>query len=340
MRLLVLGGTAFVGRSVVTAAVDSGWSVATFNRGRGTWAHPLADQLTGDRLHPADLEVVLTGGRWDAVVDTWSGAPRVVRDSADALAGHADRYLYVSSRAVYAPPPPRDMDETCPTVDAAADAEAIGYQQDKRGAEIAVETAFGDRAVLARAGLILGPHEDVGRLPHWLLRIERGGEVLAPGPPDLPVRYIDARDLATWLLDAAENGVSGPVNLVNRADHTTMRTLLTAAITATGGNAELTWVDPAAIEAAGIDRRTELPGWIPPDPELAGLIWTNVDRAHATGLRCRPVADTVADTWAWLVAANRTPPSPPPGHPPLGLDPAKERKTLTAWHRSRTPTDT
>lgn len=228
-----------------------------------------------------------------------------------------------------------DLDETCPTVEASPDADATEYPQDKRGAEIAVEAAFGDRAVLARAGLILGPYEDVGRLPYWLLRIERGGEVLAPGPADLPLQYIDARDLAAWLLDAAEGDVSGPVNLVNPAGHTTMRGLMDAAVAATGSDAELVWVDPATIEAAGISRWTELPGWIPPGPEFAGLRSTSVERAYATGLCCRPVEQTVADTWSWLVAAGRVLPSRP-GRPSLGLDPAKEQAALAAW-RVRAP---
>jgi 2'-hydroxyisoflavone reductase len=333
VRLLVLGGTSFVGRWVVTGAVDRGWSVTTFNRGLGPWAHPGAERVTGDRLRPADL-TRLAGGRWDAVVDTWAGAPRVVRDSARLLVGRAGRYLYVSSRAVYASPVPDGLDENCPTVAASPDAGATGYAEDKRGAEIAVEAAFGDRAVLARAELILGPFEDAGRLPTWLLRIERGGEVLAPGPPDLPLRCIDARDLAAWLLDAAEGGVSGPVNLVNSHGHATTRALLEAAVAATGGDTELVWVDPAAIEAAGIDRWTELPGWVPPDPALAGLHSTSVERALATGLRCRTVEQTVADTWSWLVAAGRALESRP-DWPALGLDSAKERAALAAWRLAK-----
>jgi 2'-hydroxyisoflavone reductase len=337
VRLLVLGGTSFVGRAVVTAAVDRGWQVTTFNRGLAPWAHPQAEQLIGDRLRPADL-AVLSGGHWDAVVDTWAGAPRAVRDSARVLAGGVDRYLYVSSRSVYVSPPPQGMDETCPTVPASADAAATEYPQDKRGGEIAVQAEFGDRAVLARAGLILGPHEDVGRLPWWLLRIHRGGRVLAPGPPELPLQYIDVRDLATWLLDAATSGVSGPVNVVSRAGHTTMRQLLAAAVTVTGTGTELIWVSPEAISAAGIHRWTELPGWIPPGDEYAGLHSTNVERAYATGLHCRPIGQTVADTWAWLLTTGGALPASP-SHPSLGLDPAKEQAVLAAWRDQRAHND-
>lgn len=330
MRLLVLGGTAFVGRAVVTEALDRGWSVTTFNRGRAAWTHPGCERIIGDRCRPGDLEA-LRRGRWDAVVDTWSAAPRVVRDSANVLAEHVERYVYVSSRSVYADPTPADLDESWATVDASPDADAVDYAQDKRGGEMAVEAVFGERCVLARAGLILGPYENVGRLPWWLLRMRRGGRVLAPGPPGLPVRFIDVRDLAMWMLGAAENAVSGPVNLINPLGHTTMETLLDAAVTVTGSDAHLTWVDPETILAAGIERWTELPCWLPPDDEHAGLIWGGVARALDTGLRCRPVAETVAGTWTWLQETGLQQPQAA-GRPPLGLDPAKEAALLASQH--------
>jgi nucleoside-diphosphate-sugar epimerase len=220
-------------------------------------------------------------------------------------------------------------------VPADADADATAYPRDKRGGELAVQAEFGDRAVLARAGLILGPHEDVGRLPWWLKRIHRGGQVLAPGPAELPLQYIDARDLAAWLLNAATGAVSGPVNVVSRPGHTTMRRLLQAAVAVTGADAELVWVDPDVIQAAGIDRWTELPGWIPPGDDYAGLHSTNVERAHASGLRCRPVEETVADTWAWLVGSDGWDVPAPPDRPALGLDPEKEQAVLADWlHRN------
>jgi nucleoside-diphosphate-sugar epimerase len=255
-----------------------------------------------------------------------------VRDSARILAGRADRYLYVSSRSVYASLAP-DLDETSPTVPASPDAERTEYPQDKRGGEMAVQAEFADRAVLARAGLILGPHENVGRLPWWLARIHRGGQVLAPGPPDLPLQYIDARDLAAWLLNSATGAVNGPVNVVSRAGHATMRYLLETAVRTTGANAELVWVDADAIQAAGIRPWTELPLWIPPGHEAAGLLSTNVERAYATGLHCRPVEQTVADTWAWLVGASEGDGLALPGGSTVGLDPAREQAVLAAWLR-------
>lgn len=296
MRLLVLGGSGFVGRWTVTAAVKRGWSVTTLNRGRG-WSHPAAERVIADRLRPGDLARAVGGRSWDLVVDTWARAPRVVQDSATILAGHVGSYRYVSSRAVYAEPVPAGVDETAPTVAAAPDAGATTYGADKRGAEIAVEQAVGDRAVLARPGLILGPLENKNQLAHWLGRAEIGGPMTVPGPPEQPFAYIDVRDLVAWLL---ETDAGGPVNLVVPPGHATMDDLITEVIAATGGHAQPDWTSPEAIAESGVDRWEAFPGWIPPGPALAGLVRTDVTKALATGLDCRPLADTVADTWSWL----------------------------------------
>jgi nucleoside-diphosphate-sugar epimerase len=192
--------------------------------------------------------------------------------------------------------------------------------------------AFGDRALLARAGLILGHHEDVGRLTWWLTRMAAGGEILAPGPPDLELQFIDARDLARFVLDAPLASRSGPFNVVSRRGHATMRSLLEACQAVAGrADARLTWVDPDALTAAGIEPWTELPIWLPPDSEFIGVHAANVERAHAAGLHCRPVEQTVQDTWRWLSALD----SPAPlraGLDPPGLDSERERAALEAWH--------
>jgi nucleoside-diphosphate-sugar epimerase len=328
--LVVLGGSGFVGPALVLEGLARGYRVTTFHRGTGGWTHPDVHTIRGDRLDPASL-APLREHHWDLVADTWSGAPRAVRDSARALSGHAARYAYISSESVYRPPPSRGADESAPTVAADPDAEATAYPEDKRGGEIAVELAFGDRALLARAGTILGPYEDVGRLTWWLGRMARGGEVLCPGPPDLPLQYVDARDLAGFVLDAAAAGRSGPFNVVSRRGHATMGSLLQACHAVAGAaDATLTWVTPEAIAAAGIEPWTELPIWLPSDHESAAMHDADVERAHAAGLRCRPVDDTVADTWRWLSAL----PTPPPlrvGSMPAGLAPDREREVLRAW---------
>jgi nucleoside-diphosphate-sugar epimerase len=329
MRLLVLGGTSFVGRALVEEGVARGWAVATFNRGRGAWSHPAARHILGDRTDPATLSP-LGEEEWDVVVDTWSGAPRAVRDSAAILAPRAGRYAYVSSGSVYAPPVPMGVSEGDPTVAGSPDdGDVPDYAVRKRGSELAVEQAFGDRALLVRPGLVLGPHEDVGRLPWWLSRIARGGGVLAPGPADAPLQLVDVRDLAAWTLDAAAAGRHGPYNAVSRRGHATMRSLLEAAVRATGSDATLVWVSPELIAAHGIEPWTELPIWLPPDHESRALHGADVERIHAAGFRPRPVEETVADTWGWMGSLDGAPPLRA-DLPVPGLGAARERAALRA----------
>ncbi len=280
-----------------------------------------------DRADTGELEAVLGEDTWDAVIDTWSLAPRVVRDSARLLADRTDHYGYVSSRSVYAWPIPPRGDETAPVVDADADSEeGDDYAAAKMGGELAVLRYFDGRAVFARAGLILGPYERVGRMPWWLRRIERGGDVLAPGPRDLPLQYIDCRDLARWMLQAAEDGRSGAFNTVSRPGHATMESLLNAAVAATASDARLVWTEPEILESAGVQEWTELPVWANPNGEAASLHDGNVDAVYAAGLVCRPVQDTVTDTWHWLQAEGD--PDVRPDRPIHGIDPEKERVIL------------
>ncbi|MGQ4385075.1 SDR family oxidoreductase [Streptomyces sp. SAS_270] len=327
MRLLMLGGTGFVGPAVVEAALARGWDVTVFHRGRH---EPPAGvrSLLGDRTTPDGL-AALADGEWDVVVDTWSAAPRAVRDTARLLAGRASRYVYVSSCSVYAWPRGVGCTEAGALVEgASADAEQTDYARDKHGGELAVLDAFGaERSLLVRAGLILGPHEDIGRLPWWLNRIARGGPVLAPGPRDLPLQYVDVRDLAEWVLAAVEGELSGPYNLVSPSGHTTMEALLDACVSATGAEAELRWTEPREVLDAGIEPWVQLPVWFPPGDVHDGIHRLDVSRAVATGLRCRDVSETVADTWAWLRARGGDAPQRD-DRPVVGLDPAVEAAVL------------
>jgi len=225
---------------------------------------------------------------------------------------------------VYSWPPPPGQDESGPVVDGdPADTGQEDYAAAKRGGELAAVEAFGDRALLARAGLIIGPYEIVGRMPWWLGRIDRGGDVLAPGPPDRPLQLIDCRDLAAWMLSAADRGLGGAFNTVSKSGHATMASLLDAAISATGSSARLVWVSPEVIESAGIEAWTELPIWLPPTGEAAGLHDGDVSAAYAAGLTCRPIEETIADTWRWLQAEGY-----PEARPGTGLDPDSERRVL------------
>jgi nucleoside-diphosphate-sugar epimerase len=332
MRVLVLGGTHHVGRAVVEEALARGDEVTTLTRGVSGPSARGALALHADRTDPAALRAALGEHTWDAIIDTWSGAPAAVLDAATLLAGRAGHYGYVSSRSVYSWPIAVGLDESGPVVagDLASE-DDDDYAAAKRGGELAALHGFGAQTVLARAGLILGPYERVGRMPWWLRRIERGGDVLAPGPADLPLQYIDCRDLARWLLHAADEGITGAFNTVSRAGHASMADLLEAAVDVTGSSARLVWTPPEVIEAAGIAPWTELPVWVPPDSELAGLHAGDVSAAYAAGLRCRPVRETVADTWAWLQQEGDPP--APSGRARLGLDPERELAVLAGLPR-------
>jgi 2'-hydroxyisoflavone reductase len=329
MKLLVLGGTHHVGRAVVESALERGDEVTTLNRGETGHDMPGVDVRRADRTDAAQLRSALGDGSWDAVIDTWSRAPRVVAESAALLSGRAAHYGYVSSRSVYEWPIPAAADESAPVVagDPARE-EWSDYAAAKRGGELAVLQHFAGPSVLARAGLILGPYEIVGRMPWWLRRIERGGDVLAPGPRDMPIQYIDCRDLANWMLHAADEGISGPFNAVSKPGHATMGSLLEAAVATIGSDANLVWVDPEVIDEAGIEAWTELPVWIQPYGEGAALHDGDVSAIYAAGLVCRPVEETIADTWAWLQAEG----DPPvvEGRPSHGLDPDREREVLAS----------
>ncbi len=314
---------------MVEAAVARGDEVTTVNRGVSGTDVAGATARRADRTDKAQLSAALGDDAWDAVIDTWSRAPRVAGDAAALLSGRAGHYGYVSSRSVYTWPMTPGADESAPVVDGdPASEESDDYAAAKRGGELAVLVRFDGPSLLARAGLILGPYELVGRMPWWLRRIERGGDVLAPGPRDMPIQYIDCRDLAAWLLHAADERISGAFNAVSRPGHATMESLLGAAVAATGSDARLVWADPEIIEAAEIQPWTELPVWVPPVGEAAGVHDGDVSAIYAAGLVCRSVEETVRDTWRWLQEE---------GDPPVregglrhGLDPDREREVLAS----------
>ena len=326
-HLLILGGSSFVGRALASEALAMEFAVTTFNRGQT--ASPVAGvtSLRGDRRNLADLSQ-LADRDWDLVIDTWDQEPSAVLRSTEVLRDRASFYAYISSGSVYTQPPPCGADESAETVPAAPDRDDGDYSANKRGGELAVERAFPARMLLARAGSILGPYENTGRLTWWLSRMARGGEVLCPGPRDNPIQYVDARDLAQFVLTKVDAGRTGPFNVVSRRGYATMGSLLEACQQTSGADhCELVWVDPDAVEQAGLEPWSELPIYVPPGHEYAGLHDADVERAYAAGLRCRPLSATVSDTWQWFSAAPRGEPVSRPG-----LDPEREREALNAWH--------
>ena len=305
MKVLILGGSHFVGRALVESALAAGHQVDVVNRGETGHHVEGASLLRADRTDTAALEDALEDRSWDSVIDTWAGPPTHASSAARLLGPRTSHYACVSSRSVYQWPIEIGLDESHPVVDADRDDRMHeDYAAAKRGGELGVLAARPD-ALVARAGLILGPHEDVGRLPWWLGRISRGGTVLAPGPPTRRLQYIDARDLAEWMLGCAARGVSGVFNAVSPVGHTTMGDLLQAVLNATGATAELVWLTPEQIEDAGLSPWTELPIWVPPTGALAGLHNCDSSAARQTGLTCRPIEHTVHDTWTWIRAEGQ-----------------------------------
>ena len=293
MKILVLGGTRFLGRAFVDAAVARGHELTLFNRGRtNPELFPEAEKIRGDR----EQDLSALGGRsWDAVVDVATFLPRVARVSVAALADTCDRYVYISSISVYASferPPVEgaalaETDSTEETIE--------NYGAFKAQCERIVEDAFGERALIVRPGLIVGPHDPTDRFTYWPRRVAEGGEVLAPGSPDDPVQFVDVRDLGAWILNMVETEGSGVYNATGPP--LPFGRFLEETRDALDSDATFAWIPTQALLEAGVEPWTELPLWLPSDARA--MQEADVSRAVAAGLTFRPVAETVCDTVEW-----------------------------------------
>jgi nucleoside-diphosphate-sugar epimerase len=326
MRLLVLGGTRFLGRHFVDAARARGHALTLFNRGvTNPQLHAGVERTTGDR--DGGLEA-LADRSWDAVVDPSGFFPRVVGASARALAGAVRQYLFVSSISVYAEPIAPGADESAPVARLADPTveEITGqtYGALKALCEDVVRKVFGARALIVRPGLIVGPYDTTDRFPYWPRRMARGGEVLAPGEASAPTQFIDARDLAEFMLSLLERNVSGTFNATGPAEPLTLGRCLERIAAAVGAAPQLTWVSEEFLRAQDIQPWLQLPLWLYAADH--GIETANISRALGAGLRFRPLEDTARDTLAWersLVGDTR--PSSP------ALSPEREAQVLAAW---------
>lgn len=296
LTLLVLGGTVFLGRHVVEAALAAGHRITVFNRGRREveWPGPV-EALVGDR--DGDTSA-LRGRRFDAVIDCSGYRPAQIHSVAEALGHDLPFWVFVSSISVVARfPPGQAHDET-----AAITADTIGYGGEKARAEEALLGLAPGRSAIVRPGLIVGRHDPTGRFGYWPWRVAQGGAVLAPGRPERPVQVIDVRDLARFCLHLAESSTAGTFNAIGPT--LPMQALLDTCLSAGGSGAHFVWRTDAELLAAGVAPWTGLPLWIPEsDADFGGMLLARNDRGVSAGLRCRPLPETVADTLAALRSA-------------------------------------
>ena len=324
MKLLILGGTQFLGRHLAEMALARGDEVTLVHRGQtGASLFPQAQHLICDRNLGLTAAVNAAPRKgWDACIDTSAYFPRQVRLAAAALDANIGRYVFVSTISVYSGFAEPGMTEDAPTaVLSDPSVEVVNgdnYGGLKRLCEEAALAAFGARCLVGRPGLIVGPFDPTGRFTYWPQRVARGGTVLAPGLPTAPVQFIDVRDLAAWLLQHTLTTLPGIFNLTGPAATLSMGELLDSARATLNPAATLRWVDEAWLLGEGVKPWSELPIWLPPDS--AALHQIDIGRALATGLSCRPLAQTLADTAAW--AAGRALPAG------TGLSPQREGDLL------------
>ncbi len=345
-RLLVLGGTGFIGPHMVRYAVERGHRVSIFTRGRRQIDLPdTVEQLVGDRN---DDHTALEGRTWDVVLDNNAQDYRWVQKSTELLAGSASQYVFVSSISAYALDgfgwdnaervlTEPTVDEDHPRVDRPAgwsDGDDAPYGLMKTLSEDIVHAAFPGAATIVRPGLIVGPGDETERFTYWPVRLDEGGEILAPGNPEHAIQVIDQRDLTEWIVRLAEHGTTGDFNATGPAERTSMRSMLEEIGSAVEASHELTWVPESFLEAEGVAPWSDLPAWVPGDP----LMFVDVRDAVAAGLTFRPIAVTTRDLLAW----ERTRPPERRANRPwvdgerrFGLSRERERAVLDAWHAAR-----
>lgn len=334
LEILILGGTRFLGPHLVDAALARGHQVTLFNRGKSNpGLFPDLETLIGDR-DPQKGEGLspLMGRHWDVVIDTSGYVPRHVAASARLLAKQVKQYIFISTISVYKDDSIVGMDEDggLATIEDPLTEKVTGetYGALKALCEKAVKDAMPGRATIVRPGLIVGPLDRSDRYTYWPVRIARGGEVLAPGTPGDLVQYIDVRDLAEWTIHLAEQHLTGTMNAVGPRKHLPMGEFLERLRKALGAEAHLTWVDAQFLSAQGVEPWSDMPMWLPPVGDYAGVGTTSNARAIAAGLTFRPLEETSRDTLAWF----RTLPAARRDRLRSGIRPEREAEVLSAWH--------
>ena len=322
MKLLVLGGTKFLGRAIVEDALARGHEVTLFNRGEtNPDLFAEAEKLRGDS--DGDL-AALEGRSWDAIVDPSAYVPHVVRASAELLADAVEHYVFVSSISVYAEQSGLNTEESplgeigdWPVDELVLGEGGGNYGPLKALCEEVVAEVFPGRSSNVRAGLLVGAHDPTGRFTYWPHRVSRGGEVLAPGPPERKVQFVDVRDVARWMLDLAERRGAGTFNATHPGRP--WGELLETAREVSRSDASFTWVPDAFLAEHDVGEWMELPMWLR-DPEWVGMHMADVSRAIAAGLSFRPLEETVREAVELAEPTEEA-----------GLSPEREAELLSAW---------
>ncbi|MGB8001444.1 MAG: NAD-dependent epimerase/dehydratase family protein [Anaerobacillus sp.] len=306
MKLLILGGTRFIGRYVTVKALEKGHHVTLFNRGNNRQAFPEVETLVGDR--DGDLSI-LKGREWDAVIDTSGFIPRTVNKSTKLLRGMVNHYTYISSVSAYRDFGEKPCSESSPLQQISEmEAERITagtsgpiynehYGALKASCEYVAEKNMNNQVLHIRPGLVVGPHDYSDRFTYWVKRIQEGGDVLAPGNPERPVQFIDVRDLANWVLQMTEQHVTGAFNVTGKERMSTMGEVLASCKKVCGSKAVFQWVNEDFLLDNEIAPWTDLPLWL---PESMNAAETNIDRALREGLILRPLEETIRDIVKWL----------------------------------------
>jgi 2'-hydroxyisoflavone reductase len=333
MKILILGGTGFVGPHIVRAALSAGMTPTLFNRAKtNANLFPDVETLQGDRDPlKGDGLSALQGRSWDAAIDICGYVPRIVAASAQLLAPNIKQYVFISTISVYSDLSQLDVDEASPvgTLDDPTIEKTTGetYGPLKVLCEQSAESAMPGRVTHIRPGLIVGPGDTTDRFTYWPVRIARGGNVLAPGDPAGRVQFIDARDLARFVIHTVQQSITGTLNAVGPQKPMTMGELLNTTKTATRSSADLIWVSPEFLIEQKIQPWADIPLWIPDAPDSRGFARMNHHRAIAAGLTFRPAEETVRDTLTWFNSER--------GDRPLkaGLSADREQEILEAWKR-------
>jgi 2'-hydroxyisoflavone reductase len=344
LRILILGGTSFLGPNLVRYATERGHAITTFTRGRrepGLFEESFArvEQLTGDR-DQADGLAALRGRRWDAVIDTSGHNARWTRESATLLRGSVGRYLYVSSTGVFFPYRTTDIAEDGPVLlSDTPPREPPSYGVMKALSEHEARAAFGDGAIVVRPGYIVGPGDLSDRWTYWPVRIARGGEIAVTGRRTDPVQYIDVRDLTEWMIRLLEDGATGAFNATGPARPLTLEEFVYGVASITPAELSWTWIEDydwlrryafRTLPTGETRGFTYSVPWIIPEDDDAGHMRIDSRRARAAGLTFRPLAVTAADTLAWRTSAAV--PEPLRNQPRFVMNEADERRMLDAWH--------